>query len=147
MRLQVIRNLDAPTGTSNQSSCLSFDNARITSNLHNIGFKLGTNANELVVSANVLKHVEIDKLKVSPKTIPKIVFDHSDDEDADAIHDGQLLTHLVGEISEVGLDEAMLGSLDDLTPISQKSKSHSSKKNKKIPPKRARISKSLKGSR
>ena len=131
MRLQAVRNLDAPAGTSNKSSFLSFDNAHITSNLHNIGFKLGTNANELVVSANVLKHVEIDKLKVSPKIVPKTVFSHLDDEDADAIHDGQLLAHLVGEISEVGLDKSMLGSLDDLTPISQKYKSHSSRKTKR----------------
>jgi hypothetical protein len=114
---------------------LSFDDARIISNLNNIGFKLGRNANEIEVSAKVLKHVEIDKLKVSPQVMPKDVFNHSDDEDVDAIHDGQLLSHLVGEISEVGLDEAMLGSFDDLTPISPKSKSQSSRKNKKIPQK------------
>jgi hypothetical protein len=70
-----------------------------------------------------------------------MVSNHSDDEVVDAIHDGQLLSHILGEISYEGLDEAMLQSLDDLTPISQKSKSHSSKKNKKMCPKRASISK------
>lgn len=57
-----------------------------------------------------------------------MVSNHSDDEVVDAIHDGQLLSHILGEISYEGLGEAMLQSLDDLTPISQKSKSHSSKK-------------------
>jgi hypothetical protein len=116
MRLQAIRKLDAPTGTSNQSSFLSFDNARITSDLHNIGFKLGRNAKEIVVSTNVLKHVEIDKLKVSPKVMPKDVFNNSDDENADAIHDGQLLSHLVGGNIRGGFGRGYvgIGSLDDL---------------------------------
>jgi len=84
--------------------------------------------------------VEIDHLKVSPKFLSKPMTALLDDEEADATYDGQLLSHLVGEVSEVDLDETRLGSIYDLTASSRKSKSTSLKKGKK-PAKRAKISK------
>ena len=55
--------------------------------------------------------------------------------------DVQLLTHLVGEVSEGGLDEAMLSSLYDLKASDRKSKVGSLKKNT-TPRKKAKVSKS-----
>ena len=60
-----------------------------------------------------------------------------DEEEVDARYDGQLLTHLVGDVSEVGLDDALLEPFLDLTASGRKSKS--SKKNNNKPPKRARV--------
>lgn len=80
------------------------------SNLNLVGVLLGSNDVEVQVSANALKNVEIDRLKVSPKFSTKLNNSQLDDDEADAIHDGQLLSHLVGEVSEVGLDEDCLGS-------------------------------------
>ena len=64
-----------------------------------------------------------------------------DDDEDEAAHDGHLLAHIVGSVSEVGLDEARLGSLSELKASTRKSKSHF---NKKIntPSKRARVTKS-----
>src|SRR6266540_7482735 len=96
-----------------------------------LGVKLGSNDVEINVSAKVLKQVEIDRLKVSPKLPNKVIITELDDEDADAITDGQLLSHLVGVVSEVGLDEARIGSFCDLQASSRKSKSTSVKRNKR----------------
>ena len=51
-----------------------------------------------------------------------------DDEATDTV-DGQLLSHLVGEISEVSLDETTLGSIYDMQASSRISKKTSDKKN------------------
>jgi hypothetical protein len=56
-----------------------------------------------------------------------------DEEEANDIMDGQLLINLVGIVSEVDLNEAMLSSLYDLQASGQKSKSSSNKKlNKRV---------------
>ena len=52
-----------------------------------------------------------------------------DDDEATDNVDGQLLSHIVGEVSEVSLDETMLGSVYDLQASSRKSKKTSGKKN------------------
>ena len=46
--------------------------------------------------------------------------------------DGQLLSHLVGEVTEVGMDEIELGSIYDLHASDRKSKHTKDKKNKKM---------------
>ena len=51
-----------------------------------------------------------------------------DDDEADATIDGQLLSHLVGEVSEVSLDESSLRSAYDLHVTGRKSKGSNSKK-------------------
>ena len=84
----------------------------------------------MVLSANVLKHVEYDRRKVSPSVSIKPVTSHIDDDEANDILDGQLLSHLVGEVSEVDLDDGMLGSFDDLYVTGRRSKSAKNKRNR-----------------
>ena len=102
---------------------------------------MGSNDSEINLSVRVLKHMEIDRLKVSPEckaTIPDP--ETEEDDEADAKYDGPLISHLVGEVMEVGLDDARPGSMScDFVASSRKSKSHSSKKKQK-PPKKAKSS-------
>ena len=59
-----------------------------------------------MLSANVLKHVEYDRHRVSPIVSTRLVSSPIEDDDAHATIDGQLLSHLVGEVTEVDMDEA-----------------------------------------
>jgi hypothetical protein len=61
------------------------------------------------------------------------------EEEANATVNSQLLFNLVGIVSEVDLNEAMLGSLYELQASVQKSKSSSNNK----PKKRVKVSKSV----
>ena len=54
-----------------------------------------------------------------------------DDDEANATIDGQLLSHLVGEMTEVDMDEVELGSIYDLHASGRKSKSAKDKKKQK----------------
>ena len=98
----------------------------------NVGVSMEKNNNEINLSVGALKHMEIDRLKVSPKcnnALPNP--ETEDDDEADAKYDGPLISHLVGEVTEVGLDDARPGSMFcDFAASSRKSKSHSSKKKK-----------------
>jgi len=76
--------------------------------------------------------VEYDRLKVYPGASSRSVTTPLDDEEANATIDGQLLSHLVGEMTEVGMDEVELGSIYDLHASGRKSKSAKDKKNKKM---------------
>ena len=141
MRLQATRNLDFSSGTSSPQSYTSFPTTRIQSNLGSVGIGLGRKANEVEVSVKFLKHVEVDRLSVAPKgkNYPTIT-ERYDDED-EAVHDRHLRAHIVGAVSEVGLDEDRLGSLSELKASTRKSKSHFNKK-VNSPSKRARVTKS-----
>jgi hypothetical protein len=75
--------------------------------------------------------MEYDRLTVSPKLQNVIVNTDLDEEEANATMDGQLLSSLVGVVSEIDLDEAMLGSLYELKAAGRKSKSSSVKKSSK----------------
>ena len=85
--------------------------------------------------------MKIDRLMISPKCNASIPNPETEEEDeADAKYDGPLISHLVGEVMEVGLDDARPGSMFcDFMASSRKSKSHSSKKKQK-PPKKAKSS-------
>ena len=110
---------------------------------HSVGVSLGSSEKDIVVSSKALKHMEFDRLKCTPKVPAKADTSLLDDDDeAYANIDGQLLSHLVGEVSEVGLDEAMLGSVYDLKASCRKSKSSSAKKNSR-PVKKAKLSKTI----
>ena len=141
MRLQASRNLDPMTGTSSAQSFLSLSDNHISTSLNKVGVSMGNNDNGINLSVWVLKHMEIDRLKVSPKCKITIPDPETEEEDeADAKYDGPLISHLVGEVTEVGLDDARPGSMFcDFTVSSRKSKSHSSKKKQK-PPKKAKSS-------
>jgi hypothetical protein len=88
-----------------------------------------------------LRRVEFDRSKVSPKVNDYPTDDELDDEEDNATYDGKLLSHLVGRVSEVRLDDVRLGSICDLTTTARKSKSHRIVKTKP-PSKRARANKS-----
>jgi hypothetical protein len=142
MRLQASRNLDfSPGKSSSQKSYLSFSSGRIASNLDKLGVGLGRCDKEIQVSVRALKRVEFDRVSVAPKENVYLTDSELNDDEDNAAYDGQLLSHLVGDVSEVGLDEDSLASLYDLKASARKSKSHSNKKTKK-PSKRARVTKS-----
>ena len=131
MRLRASRNLSFSQGTTSSKSFLSFSNSQVNSNLEGLGVSLGSNAKERSVSALILKNIEVDRFKVSPKNkLNEHLTDSDlDEEEVDAHYDGQLLNHLVGDVSEVGLDDTRLESFIDLTAKERKSKS--AKKTKK----------------
>jgi hypothetical protein len=70
--------------------------------------------------------MEYDRLKVCPKLQNNVEITELDEEDAIATMDGQLLSSLVGVVSEIDLNETMPGSLYDLCASGRKSKSISS---------------------
>ena len=119
-----------PVGTSrHKQSFLSFSTSAVSSKLSAVGVSMGRSEKEVVLSANVLKHVEYDRLRVSPSVSKRQVLSPIVDDEANDTIDGQLLSHLVGEVTEVGLDESRLGSFDDLYASGRRSKS--AKNNKK----------------
>jgi hypothetical protein len=83
--------------------------------------------------------MEVDRLTVTPKvsTFPNTTY--IDDEEEYDTTDGQLLSQLIGDVSDVIMDEARLSSLYELKASGRKSGSCSSKKGKK-PKKRAKVS-------
>jgi hypothetical protein len=99
--------------------------------MKSVGVSLGKNEKEIMVSTNALKYIEFDHVKVTPKFPSKSNTTHLDEEELHARVEGQLLSHLVGEVSEVGLDEAMLSFMHDVKASSWKSKSNSVKNNKR----------------
>ena len=129
------------SGSQNLHCMHPFLNTRISSSLKNVGISMGRNDNEINMSVGALKHLQIDRLKVSPNcnSTPPNTKTKEEDE-TDAKYDGPLISKLVGEVTEVGLDEARPGSMFcDFIASSRKSKSHSSKKKQK-PPKKAKSS-------
>ena len=97
MRRQAPRNLDTTPGTSSPQSFLSFSNTRISSNLKNVGISMGRNDNEINMSVGALKHMEIDRLKVSPKcNSPPPNIETEEEDETGAKYDGPLISHLVG---------------------------------------------------
>jgi hypothetical protein len=75
--------------------------------------------------------MEYDRLMVSPK-LQNIVEDTKlDEEEAIATVDGQLLSSLVGVVSEIDFNETMPGSFYDLCASGRKSKSNSCSKSSK----------------
>jgi hypothetical protein len=144
MRRKAASNLD-PSGTSPcDKSFLSFSTPQISSKLNNLGVSLGTSLDLVSVSTKALKHMEFDRLKCTPVSKSKSDTSHINDDDDDeayAISDGQLLSHIVGEVSEVGLDDVMLSSCYELRAKDRKSRTSSIKKSS-WPNKKARVSKS-----
>ena len=75
--------------------------------------------------------MEIDRVKVYRNAKSRPVTSPLEDDEATDNVDGQLLSHLVGEVSEVVLDETRLGSIYDLQASGRKSKNGSAKKSQK----------------
>jgi hypothetical protein len=141
MRRKAAVNLDDPGTSGCSKSFLAFSTPTISAKLNSVGVSLGSSDNVISISSNVLKHMEFDRIKCIPKfSSIKNVSLSEDEDDAYAITDGQLLSHLIGEVSEVGTDEAMPGSMYDLKASDRKSKSSRGRKGSK-PVKKAKLSK------
>jgi hypothetical protein len=108
-----------------------------------VGDSLGSSFDAISVSTKALKHMEFDRLKCTPMVMSKsgTYPINDDEEEADTISDGQLLTHLIGEVSEVRLDDAVLDSCYELQTTHRKSRASSLKKYS-WPNKKARVTKS-----
>jgi hypothetical protein len=143
MRRKAASNLDSSGNISSSKSFLAFSTPQISAKLNNVGVSLGNSFDSIHVSTNALKHMEYDRLKCTPvsKSKSDTSLTSDDDDEAYAISDGQLLTHIVGEVSEVGLDDAMLGSCYELKATERKSRASSFKRSA-WPSKKARVTKS-----
>lgn len=137
MKRQAARNLHSAPRTSSAKSFHSFSDSRISFTSKNVGVSIGKSDHEIKLLVGVLKRMEIDRLKVSSKCLNTLPNPKTGEEEEEVVatYDGPLLSHLVGEVTEVGMDEVFY----DYTVSSRKSMSHSSKKKQK-PPKNAKSS-------
>ena len=131
MRRKATRNLDYSGTELNSKSFLSFSPQSIHSKLSSVGVNLGNSKFQVNVSTNVLRHMEFDRLTVIPKVSTKLSATYVDEEEAIVTSDGQLLSHLIGEVLEGGLDDDGLISLYELKASGQKSKSKTNKSSRK----------------
>ena len=90
----------------------------------------------MAISTKALRQLEYNRLTVIPKVPCKSDMSLSDEEEHDDTIDVPLLSHLVGDISEGGLDEATLSSLYDLKASDRKSRASSQKNNNKKSPRK-----------
>jgi hypothetical protein len=93
------QNLDFSGINSSSSSFIPFSTSVLSSQLNRVGISLGRNVHEINVSANVLKHMEYDLLKVSPKLQNIVNTTNLDIEDAIATVDSKHLSNLIGYVS------------------------------------------------
>ena len=119
-------------------SFLSLSSSCISAKLSSVGFVLGKNNDKIDISTKALKRMEYERLTVTPKVSAKSSTPPLDEDELHDTIDVQLLSHLVGDVSEGGLDEAMLSSAYDLKASSRKSKSESLRK-KKSPKKKVKF--------
>ena len=141
MRRKAEHNLDTTGTVKNPKSFLTFSDSSNSAKLSSVGVSLGNTGDKVTVSTNALRHLEYDRLTVTPKRSAKSLTALEDEEELNDTIDVQLLSHLMGDVSEGGLDEAMLSSLYDLKASARKSKSDSKKKSKnKTPRNKAKVS-------
>jgi hypothetical protein len=138
MRHKATINLDYSGIASKTSFFEPLSTPVLSSKLNVVGIKLGKNASEINISVNVLRHMEYDRLTVDPKLRTVVDNTDLDEEEANATLDGQLLSSLVGVVSEIDLNEAILSSLYELKASGRKSKKSPNKK----PSKRGMVPKS-----
>jgi hypothetical protein len=69
---------------------------------------MGRKPEDIAVSANVLRHLEYDRITVTPKASAKAGLPSLEEEEDDVISDGHLLSTLIGGISEVDLEQSWL---------------------------------------
>nr|XP_051221362.1 uncharacterized protein LOC127339565 [Lolium perenne] len=100
-----------------------------SSNLISLGVSLGFLPDEISVSANVLRQTELDHLTVAPNVSTGPETTVIDDDDDDDILDGQILSAIIGNISEVDLEHAELSS--DLQASERGSRSSAGKKSRR----------------
>jgi hypothetical protein len=128
MRRKAEKNLDG-LGNKKSASFTKFSDSHISSNLTRVGVSLGSHSRDIAVSANVLRHLEYERLTVIPKVstgAETILLEEEEDET-----DGHLLSSLVGSISEVDLEQPGLSSFYDLKASRRNSRSSAEKKNRR----------------
>jgi hypothetical protein len=128
MHRKAVINLDSTGTEMSFKSFLSFLNNRISLKLARVGVLLGSTVKDIDVSAKALRHMKFDRLKVAPKVSVRPDITVQDEDELSATIDCQILSHLVGEVSKVVLDEVMLSSFYDLQASFRKSKSNSASK-------------------
>jgi hypothetical protein len=129
MRRKTEKNLDTAGNKQPSKSFNSFSDTRISSNLSSIGVNMGSRSDEISVSANVLRQTELDRLTVVPNVSTGHETTVVDDEEEDDILDGQLLSAIIGNISEVDLEHVELSS--DLQASERGSRSSAGKKSRR----------------
>jgi hypothetical protein len=130
MHRKAAKNLDASCTESSSTSFTSFSDSKISSTLGNVGVSLGRTSEEISVLANVLRHLEHDRITVITKASMEAELSSLEEEEDDVISHGRLLSTLVGGISEVDLEQSRLESFYDLKASRRSSKSSAEKKKK-----------------
>jgi hypothetical protein len=130
MRRKAEKNLDTAGTRQTSKSFTSFSDSRISSNLISLGVSLGTRPDEVSVSANVLRQTELDRLTVVPNDSTGLETPVDDDDGADDILDGQLLSSIIGSLTEVDLEHSELSSIYDLKASARGSRSSAGKKSR-----------------
>jgi hypothetical protein len=110
MRRKAAKNLDAVGTKSSSTSFTRFSDSKISSTLGSVGVSLGRTSEEISISANVLRHLEYDRITIIPKASTGAELSSLEEEEDDVISDGHLLSTLVGGISEVDLEQSGLES-------------------------------------
>jgi hypothetical protein len=108
MHRKAAKNLDASCTESSSTSFTSFSDSKISSTLGNVGVSLGRTSEEISVLANVLRHLEHDRITVITKASMEAELSSLEEEEDDVISDGRLLSTLIGGISEVDLEQSGL---------------------------------------
>jgi hypothetical protein len=98
MHRKATKNLDFSGMDTPSCSFIPLSTPVLSSKLSSVGISLGKNSSEINVSANVLRRMEFDRLTVSPKSHNIVDTTETDDEEAIATLDGQLLSSLVGVV-------------------------------------------------
>jgi hypothetical protein len=124
MRLKAVKNLDGSGTKISSSYFIIFSNTRISSNLDSIGVSVGQNPDDISVLANVLRHLEHERLTAASKVSTGLETPILEEEEVDVILDGRLLSALVGSISEVDLEQSGRDSFYDLKASHRNSKSY-----------------------
>jgi hypothetical protein len=128
MRRKAEKNLDT-AGNKKSASFIKFSDSQISSNLNSVGISLGSHSRDISVSANVLRHLEYERLTVIPKVSTGAETTLLEEEEDET--DGHLLSSLIGSISEVDLEQPGLSSFYDLKASRRNSKSSAEKKFRK----------------
>jgi hypothetical protein len=88
MRRKATKNLNFSGMDPSSSSFVALPTQVLSSKLNSVGISLGKNDLEINVSANVLRHMEFDRLTVGPKSQNFVDTTDTDDEEAIATLDG-----------------------------------------------------------
>jgi hypothetical protein len=131
MRRKAEKNHDGAGTKQSSTSFISFSDSRIHSSLGRVGISMCRYVDKISISANVLRHLERDRLTDVPKVSTGIETPILEEDEADVISDGQILTALVGSISEVDLEQSELSSLYDLKASGRSSKSSAGKSSRR----------------